>query len=108
MKRISLVLTALLLTSGAAMAQATLDTVTVRPGPNADPGGALTFDCTNLVEPSPADLDELLGITDRRQTKNLSLSLMNAVGDACRSDTATLVVERTASGALTVSWVREY
>ena len=94
MKRKSLILVALLLSSGSAFAQSTLDTIVVRPAE----GGDMTFACGDMYEPSAADVESLLQVADRSQVPKLSHMLMGAVAEACNAGIPTIVVERSKSG----------
>ena len=75
MKRNSLLLTALLLASGTAMAQYQLDAIQVRP----TTGNEITFSCDAKVTPKAIDVEALLQIHDRTQTQQLTNKLMGAV-----------------------------
>jgi hypothetical protein len=97
MKTKILVLTALLVASGSALAQTQLNTITVRPEPGAT-GGVMTFDCNALAEPTVEDTQGLLTINDKTQVRQLRMALMQAVSDACTNGTTTLVVERGQNG----------
>ena len=96
MKRNSLLLTALLLTGGAAMAQdvVVLETIQVRPVG----GNVMNFGCGEKWTPKPIDVEALLQINDRTQTQQLTNKLMGAVNAACNAGIADIVVERAKSG----------
>lgn len=97
MKRNSLALAAaLLLGAGPAVAQyTTLPSIQVRP----DVGGnVMTFSCDYRVRPSATDVESLLSITDRTQTRALTNKLMDAVADACATGVTPIVVQRGNAG----------
>ena len=96
MKRKSLVLSALLVASGAAMAQevVVLETIQVRPVR----GDVIEFGCGEKWTPKPIDVEALLQINDRTQTQQLTNKLMGAVNAACNAGIADIVVERAKSG----------
>jgi hypothetical protein len=101
MKRNSLVLTALLLTGGAAMAAdvVVLEKIQVRPVH----GDMIEFACDTQYTPKPIDVESLLQIHDRTQTQQLTNKLMGAVGQACAAGIADIVVERGKAGS-SVIW----
>ena len=108
MKRSSLILSALLLTGGAAMAQeavvvapapapgqvVVLETIQVRPVG----GDVMNFGCGEKYSPKPVDVESLLKINDKTQTPALTRDLMKSVNEACAAGIADIVVERAASG----------
>ena len=96
MKRNSLILSALLLTGGAAMAQevVVLETIQVRP----IGGNVIEFGCGEKWTPKPIDVEALLQINDKTQTPALTRDLMKSVNEACGAGIADIVVERAASG----------
>ena len=96
MKRKSLVLSALLVASGAAMAQevVVLETIQVRPVG----GDVIEFGCGEKWSPKPIDVEKLLQINDRTQTQVLTNKLMGAVNAACGAGISDIVVERAKSG----------
>jgi hypothetical protein len=97
MKTKTLLLTALLVASGSAMAQTQLQTIQVRPMAGAT-GGIMDFDCNNLVKPTQEQTQSLLAIHDSTQVRQMRMSLMEAVQDACANGTPTLIIERGQNG----------
>ena len=108
MKRNSLILSALLLAGGTAMAQeavvvapapapgrvVVLETIQVRPVG----GKVMNFGCGENYSPRPIDVETLLSINDHTQTQALTRDLMKSVGEACAAGVGDIVVERAASG----------
>ena len=96
MKRNSLLLTALLLAGGSAMAQevVVLETIEVRPVN----GDVIEFGCNAQYAPKAIDVENLLMINDRTQTQQLTSKLMGAVAQACAAGIPGIVVERAKSG----------
>jgi hypothetical protein len=107
MKRISLVLSALLLAGATAAAQevvvapavapgevVVLETIKVRPVG----GNVMQFGCGENYSPRPVDVEALLSINDHTQTQALTRDLMKSVDEACVSGISDIVVERAASG----------
>jgi hypothetical protein len=99
MKRNSVLLTALLLASGTAMAQYQLEAIQVRP----TNGNEITFSCDSRITPKAIDVEALLQIHDRTQTQQLTNKLMGAVGEACARGIPSIVVERGKQGS-SVIW----
>ena len=97
-KNHSLLLTGLLLASGAALAQSQLPTIEVRGSTYSDTQAALSFACGALSDPKPVDVESVLQINDRTQTQRLSKQLMTAVAEACSSGATLIVVERGKDG----------
>jgi hypothetical protein len=97
MKTKTLVLTALLVASGSAMAQTQLQTIEVRPEAGAA-GGVMHFDCNALNKPTQEETQGLLAINDATQVRQMRMALMQAVQDACTNGTPTLVIERGQNG----------
>ena len=115
MKRISFVLTALLLASGPALAQTYVEPVYVEPQPvyqfetiqvRPVTGDAISFQCGNLQSPRAIDVENLLQVKDRNRTQELTNKLVSAVGEACRAGIPVIVVERSKSGH-SVIWYPE-
>jgi hypothetical protein len=108
MKRKSLILSALLLAGGTAMAQeavvvaptaapgdvVVLETIKVRPAG----GDVMEFGCGEKYSPRPIDVEHLLMINDKTQTQGLTRDLMKAVNEACNAGIADIVVERAKTG----------
>jgi hypothetical protein len=104
MKKLSLAIAALLVSSGAALAQtAELPTIQVHGATYPDSKAALSFHCGNLSEPNVSDVESVLEINDRTQTQRLGKKLMEAVGDACAHGLTHIVVSRGKDGK-SVSW----
>jgi len=97
MKRTSLLLTALLLASGSAMAQYKLGTVVVHANPY-EGGATLTMSCNSRVEPTRHDLNQVLNINDQTQTRQMRLKFMTAIQEACAQGVPAIVVERGKDG----------
>jgi hypothetical protein len=107
MKGKTLVISALLACSGAALAQevvvapapapgevVVLETIQVRPVG----GDVMQFGCGEKYSPKPVDVEALLDIKDHTQTQTLTRDLMKAVNEACGAGVADIVVERAKSG----------
>jgi len=107
MKCKTLVLSALLVCSGAALAQevvvapapapgevVVLETIKVRPAG----GDVMEFGCGEKYSPRPIDVEHLLMINDKTQTQGLTRDLMRAVREACNAGIGDIVVERAKTG----------
>jgi hypothetical protein len=97
MKCKTLVFAALLLSSGAALAQddvVVLEAIKVRPVG----GDVMQFGCGERYSPRPVDVEALLQINDHTQTQALTRDLMKAVNEACGAGIADIVVERAKTG----------
>jgi len=104
MKKLTLAIAALMLSSGAALAQTTtLPTIEVRGANFPDSQAALSFHCGSLSEPTKADVESLLEINDPTQTPKLGPKLMEAVAEACNEGITHIVVSRGKDGQ-SVSW----
>jgi len=97
MKTRILVLTALLVASGSALAQTQLQRIEVRPEPGAT-GGVMNFDCNALHKPTQEQTQGLLAINDQTQIRQMRKALMEAVEDACANGTPVLIIERGQNG----------
>ena len=97
MKRTSVLLTALLLASGTAMAQYKLDTVVVHANPY-EGGATLSMSCNARVEPTRHDLNQVLNINDQTQTRQMRLKFMTAIDEACAQGVGAIVIERGKDG----------
>ena len=95
MKSKTLVALSLLLSCGTAYASdQKFDTLEVRPLSQF----ALDRSCADRGVPSPIEVERVLQINDRNQTQNLGRQLATAIGEACKSGIATIVVRRSATG----------
>ena len=100
MNRKSLVFVTLLLSCGVAAAKdQNIASVEVRP----ESQPRVDFACANPTRLAAADVEQLLGVNDRRQTPELSDRLMGAVAEACNAGVPSIVVQRAASGH-SVTW----
>jgi hypothetical protein len=98
---------ALLLSSGAAMAQervVVLETIQVRPVG----GDVMQFGCGERYSPKPVDVEALLNVNDHTQTPALTRDLMKAVNEACGAGIADIVVERADTGRSVVWYPVDY
>jgi hypothetical protein len=84
----------LLLSSGSALAGQEFAPVQVRPA--AEFG--LDVSCANPAGASQADIEHLLAINDRTQTRALADKLAGAVTEACNAGLSGIAVERGANG----------
>lgn len=66
---------------------------------------ALEFSCDNISAPSPADVTEILNITDPAQVGALRTKLVGAVSEACNAGARHIVVQRGINGG-SVTWSR--
>jgi hypothetical protein len=82
------------LAAGPVPAQDALDRIVVRP----TSGNEMTFECGNLFQPKPIDVEALLKINDRTQTQHLSNKLVGAMAEACSAGIPTILVERGKDG----------
>ena len=89
-------LSALLLAAGPALAQEVvrLETIQVRPVH----GDLIEFSCAAQYSPKAIDVEALLQIKDRTQTQQLTNKLMGAVGQACAAGIGEIIVERSKAG----------
>lgn len=96
MKRNSFALLALAgaMAAGPTLAQDSLDRIVVRP----TSGNEMTFECGNLFQPKPIDVEALLKINDRTQTQHLANKLVGAMAEACNAGIPTIIVERGKDG----------
>ena len=70
------------------------DRIVVRPSS----GNEMTFECGNLFQPKPIDVEALLKINDRTQTQHLANKLVGAMAEACNAGIPTIIVERGKDG----------
>ena len=102
MKTKSILMAALLMSSGAVLAQDyQLERIEVRPSQHSD--HVMTLSCIDLAAPKPIDVEALLDVKDHTQTQMLSNKLMGAVKEACNANIPTIIVKRGASGE-SVTW----
>ncbi len=93
MKRKSLVAIVLLLSSGAALADEKIPLVQVR----ADAPNSLVLSCADPGARA-TDVERVLQVNDRAQTRALGHKLKAAAADACSAGIDTIIVSRGASG----------
>ena len=100
MKNKTLVVVALLLSCGSALAgEQKFDPVQVR----AQAADSLAISCDGAGSPNAQDVEQVLGINDRSQTSALRSELMGAVGEACNAGFEHIAVQRGVSGR-SVTW----